>query len=113
MLAGRAWPLRPALRTFGHALISFRAVQLITPAQTEIVKRFAIARVGVPEGKALDGVAEMRFGRRKFAAAKVPASQRIIAPRIQRVAAQGLAPVERGAAGGVAVLLQMQSRKVK
>ena len=51
----------------------------------------------------------MLFGFGKFAAAQMPQAQRVVATRIQRIAAQRLAPVKRRAARGMAVLLQVQA----
>ena len=49
----------------------------------------------------------------KFAAAQMPPAQRIVAARVQRIAPQRFAPVERRAARGVAVLFEMQTGDVK
>ena len=51
----------------------------------------------------------MRFGQREFAALEMPEAQRVVAARIQRVAAQGLAPIERRTARGMAVLVEVQA----
>ena len=50
---------------------------------------------------------------RELAAAQVPAGPSRCCSGIQRVAAQGLAPVQRRAARGVAILFQMQAGEEK
>ena len=55
----------------------------------------------------------MLFRLSKLAALEVPPAHRIIAAGIQGIAAQRLAPVNRGRTGGVAILFQVQAGEVE
>jgi hypothetical protein len=78
-----------------------------------VVVGFAVVRIGVAPGEALDGLAEMSFRQIKLTTAQMPETERVVAARVQRIAAQRLAPIKRRTARGVTILLQVQSGDVK
>ena len=85
------------------------AAEMAAAQQAEVVERLAVVRIGVAPGEALDGLRKCVFGERELAALQMPEAQRVVAARVQRVAAQRFAPVERRAAGGVAILVEVQA----
>src|ERR1700677_951183 len=82
-------------------------------SQAQIVIRFAIGRIWIPRGQTRDGLSKMLFGLWKFAAPQAPQTQRLVATGIPWVATQRLAPIEDRRAGGVAVLIEMQTDEVE
>src|ERR1035438_2914056 len=75
--------------------VSFVIAAKITQCQAEMIKRFAVLRIGVSPREAGDGLAEKFFSGGKFTAAQMPKPHRVVAARIERVAAQRFTPIRR------------------
>ena len=90
-----------------------RNVSPVSQAETEIVIGFAVIRIRVSARETLDRVPKMGFSKAELATAKMPESQGVVAPRIERIAPQGLTPVKRRTPGRVPVLFEMETDKIK
>src|ERR1035438_1604975 len=86
---------------------------LVPQAQAEIVERLAIVRIGIAACEPPNGFLKMIFSRHKLSPPEMPQTQRIVTAHIQRIAPQCFAPIKCGTAGGMAVLLQVQTGEVK
>ena len=81
----------------------------VPQAQAQIVIRLAVGGIGVAACQPFDGLTEIFFRRGEFAAIEVPQTERMVAARVQLIAAQRLAPIQRGTARGVAILAEVQA----
>src|SRR5512141_2758478 len=106
----RGWPVLPLTIQLGKRMVTGRRPRLIPAgfvegvvgggvppqkpqAQTQVVNRLAVVRVGIPPRQSRDGSPEMPLCDRKFPAPEVPQAKRIVAARVSRVSSQCLPPV--------------------
>ena len=105
MVSGGLPGLIPA--GFVKGVVGFGVTAKMTQAQAEMVVGFAVVRISVAPREPGNRFAKEWLRGGKFTAFEVPQTHRVVAARIQRVTVQCLPPIERRAARGVTVLVEM------
>src|SRR2546430_94797 len=85
----------------------------VTQGESEIVVRFALARIGISCRQPSDGLTEMLLRLCKLTTPQVPEPHSIVAAIVPGVATQCLTPVGIRVAGRMSVLVEMQSRNIQ
>ena len=94
---------------FVKRIIGFAIAAEMAQCQPKMIKRLAVVGIGVAPRLAFDDVAEMFFRLGKFAALEMPDAKRVVATRIQRIAAQRLAPIKHRRTRRVTILVEVQA----